>query len=169
MQKLVIALVAIGIVVLTCVIVYNNSTEEEFTPEKEVEDVELKRTFVRIYYPQIGTNEILYEDRLIFTTDLLIDPYTYVVNLMQSDPKEEGMEKILDSNVKILSTTYSNNCVTIDFSKEFEECFTGNSNKLEKFLKCLKFSLKSFTEVEKVNVLVENTEIPMVTEILNKI
>lgn len=156
MQKWIILIVVFIIVVLSIVIVSNVSVETEYTPETEIEDVELRKTIVTLYFKNKETGELAKETRLIDSKDLLKDPYGQILNLLVQGPENSNYERVIPENVTIVDTKFENGCVTVKFSKELAENL--DENKRKDITSSVSSTLTQLTEVTSINVLVEGEE-----------
>lgn len=156
MQKWIILIVVFIIVVLSIFIVSNVSVETEYTPETEIEDVELRKTIVTLYFKNKETGELAKETRLIDSKDLLKDPYGQILNLLLQGPENSNYERVIAENVTILDIKFENGCVTVKFSKELAENL--DENKRKDITDSVSSTLTQLTEVISVNVLIEGEE-----------
>ena len=65
MQKWIILFVIFIILILTTIIVLNVDIETEYTPETEIEETELRKTIITLYFINKDTKEMVKESRLI--------------------------------------------------------------------------------------------------------
>lgn len=158
MQKWIILFVIFIILILTTVIVLNVDIETEYTPETEIEESELRKTIITLYFINKDTKEIAKESRLIDSKMLIINPYEEVLKMLISGPENSNYERAIPENTKILETKLENNCLVINFSNEFSEGLTDEVQ-TEKILDTIYQSLKEFTEINSIKILVENQEI----------
>ena len=130
---------------------------EEYVPEEEITEEQLRQTIVSLYFPNKETNEITPEARLIEINEILNTPYEKLINLLIEGPKNEKNKKIIPENTKVLKTYMENDSLVIDFSKEFL-----NYHKEEKdiMIKCLVNTLTELTEVNSVKILIDSQENP---------
>ena len=63
MQKWIIIAVIAIILILTTVIVLNVDIETEYTPETEIEETELRKTIISLYFLDKNTMELVKESR----------------------------------------------------------------------------------------------------------
>lgn len=128
---------------------------EEYTPEEEITQEQLRQTIVSLYFPNKETNEITPEARLIDITEIINTPYEKLINLLIEGPKNEKNKKIIPENTKIQKTYMDGDCLYLDFSSEFL-----NYNKDEKdiMIKCIVNTLTELTEVNKIKILINNKE-----------
>lgn len=162
MQKWIILVTIILIVIIGIVIVTNIDVETEYIPESEIEEVELRKTIVSLYFKEKESGEVVRETRLIDSKELLKNPYEKLINMLQSGPENDNLEKILPENVNILETKYESGCVTINFNSEF-----ANIEDKSKIIEAIEKTLKELTEVTQVKILIDGTEFENNTEVEN--
>lgn len=154
MQKWIILGTIILIVIIGIVVVTNIDIETEYIPESEIEEVELRKTIVSLYFKEKETGEIVKETKLIDSKELLKNPYEKLINMLLEGPQNNNLEKVIPENVKILSTKYENGCVTINFNSEFL-----NVEEKDKIVDSIEKTLKELTEVTIIKVLVDGNEL----------
>lgn len=158
MQKWIILFVIFTILILTTVIVLNVDIETEYTPETEIEETELRKTIVSLYFQDKNTKELVKESRLIDSKELIINPYKEVVNMLISGPENSNYERCIPENTQVLETKLEGDCLIISFSKDFSECISNEEHKT-KVIDSIYQSLKDFTEVNSVKILIEGNAI----------
>lgn len=163
MQKWIILGVIFIILILTTVIVLNVDIETEYTPETEIEETELRKTIITLYFLDKNTGELAKESRLIDSKQLIIKPYEEVLNMLISGPENGNYERIIPENVKILETKLDADCLVINFSNEILDSMADESKKV-KITESIYQSLKEFTEINSVKILIENQEAPGISE-----
>lgn len=154
MQKWIILGTVILIVIIGIVIVINVDVETEYIPESEIEEVELRKTIVSLYFKEKETGEIVKETRLIDSKDLLKNPYEKLITMLQDGPQNSNFENILPENVSIIETKYESGCVSINFNSEF-----SNIEDKSKIIEAIEKTLKELTEVTEIKILVEGNEV----------
>lgn len=157
MQKWIILIVICIILILGIIIICNVSVETEYTPETEIEEVELRKTIIALYFKDKNSGDIVKETQLIDSKTLLKDPYKELVNLLLNGPQNTNNERIIPENTQILDCKFENGCVTINFSKDIEnENITQDTR--EKIYVTIYNTLKELKEVDYIKILVENEE-----------
>ena len=128
---------------------------EEYTPQEEISDEQLRQTIVSLYFISKDTREIVPEARLINIKEIINDPCDKLINLLIECHKSDKQEKIIPENTKLLKTYMEGDCVTIDLSKEFLNYNKTEENAKEKLLQSIVHTLTQLTEVNKVKILIE--------------
>lgn len=157
MQKWIILIVVTIIIIIGIFVALNVSVETEYIPETEIEEVELRKTIVTLYFKDKNSGELVEETRLIDSKILLREPYVELINLLLNGPENTNYTKIIPDGVSILECKYEGGCVVINFSKEL-----NNANLEEKDKENLKTSilntLTQLTEVNNVKILVDGND-----------
>ncbi len=158
MQKWIILFVIFIILILTTVIVLNVDIETEYTPETEIEETELRKTIITLYFLDKNTNELAKESRLVDSKVLIIKPYEEVLNMLISGPENGNYERVIPENTRVLETKLEGDCLVINFSNEISESIADENTKV-KITESIYQSLKEFTEINSIKILIENQEI----------
>lgn len=157
MQKWIILFVIFIVLILTTIIVLNVDIETEYTPETEVEETELRKTIITLYFIDKETKEIAKENRLIDSKELIIKPYEEVLKMLISGPENSNYEKAIPEGTNILETRLEGDCLVINFSGEFLKDVEESQRNTA--IETIYQSLKEFTEINSIKVLVESNEI----------
>ena len=91
----------------------------EYTPEQEISEEQLRQTIVTLYFVSNETGEIMPEARLIDIKEIISSPYDKLVNLLIEGPKNEKARRVIPENTTLLKTFLEGDSITLDFSKEF--------------------------------------------------
>lgn len=157
MQKWIILIVVCVILIIGTVIILNVDIETEYVPETEIEEVELRKTIVTLYFKDNETNELAKETRLIDSKVLLKNPYEELVKMILNGPENNSYGKVLPEGTKLLETNFENGCVTINFSKEFIDANSDNIQKSNSIYSLVN-TLTELTEVNSIKILIEGQE-----------
>lgn len=128
---------------------------EEYIPEEEISDEQLRNTIVSLYFQDKDTKELSPEARLIDINQLMNTPYETLVNLLIEGPKNDKLEKVIPNDTKILKVYMENDCVIIDLSKEFLNYDKTNEKTKYNLVNSIVNTLTELTEVNKVKILIE--------------
>ena len=111
----------IGLVYMIIINTVFNKNEEminEYIPEVEISDSELRKTLVTLYFLDDSGN-IKSEARLIDSKELLRNPYIALVGMLLEGPKSAELKESIPEGTKIIDARLNKKCVTINLSKEF--------------------------------------------------
>jgi len=138
---------------------------EEYIPQEEITDNQLRQTIVTLYFVSKETDEIVPEARLVDIKEILNLPYEKLMQLLIEGPKNDKLRGVLSIDTKILKTYIENDCVTIDFSSEFL-----NYNKDEKdiMIKTIVNTMTELIEVNNVKIIIDGNENEEFNEIYSR-
>ena len=135
------------------------TTIEEYTPEEEISDEQLRQTIVTLYFMSKETKEVVPEARLIDIKELMLDPYNKLVNLLIEGPKNEKQERLIPENTKLIESRLEGDCIILNFSSEFLNYDQTDEQMKEKLLTSIENTMVQLTEVNQVKILVDGNEI----------
>lgn len=158
MQKWIIFGVVIVIVVLCGVVAMNSKIETEYIPETEIEDKELRKTIVNLYFQDKITKEIVKESRLIDSKDLLREPYVELLNMLITGPESENYEKTIPDGTILKDVKLNGNVIIINFSNEFVEKSEDEKQRYNSIATIVK-TLTELVEVNEVKIIIDGKEI----------
>ena len=131
---------------------------EEYTPEEEISEDQLRQTIVSLYFPNKETNELEPEARLIDIKEILEKPYEKMVNLLIQGPKDEGKVKIIPENTKLLSSQLDGDCLTLDFSSDFLNYDKTDEKTKKNLMISIVNTLTQLNEVNSLKILIDGNE-----------
>lgn len=155
MQKWIILIVIGIIIVVSAIIILNVDIETEYVPETEIEETELRKTIVTLYFNNKETKELSKETRLIDSKELLKNPYETLLDMLLEGPNNESLERVIPEGTKVLDANLENGIVIVNFSKEFLE----NTENIDNILSSITKTLIELTEVNNVKILIEGEEL----------
>ena len=136
----------------------NKTNEEirEYIPEEEISEEQLRETIVSLYFPDVETNSVKPEARLVNVKQLIVSPYNTIIELVMEGPKNDKLRKIIPENTKLLNSSIEGECLTLDFSSELLNYDKSKNNEKELIIKCIVNSVTELNEVNKVKILINN-------------
>lgn len=135
------------------------SQVNEYTPEVEISDEELRTTIITLYFVNSENGSIASEARLIDSKELLLDPYKTLVNVLIEGPKDSSLVSVIPKETKVLNTTLSGSTVTIDFSQEFIDNAPEDGIQKSNMIYTIVNTLTELKEVDSVKFLVNGEEV----------
>ena len=134
------------------------TTVEEYIPEEEIAEEQVRQTIVSLYFPNKETNEINPEARLIDIKEIINDAYEKLVNLLIEGPKNDKNKKIIPDGTKLNKTYLEGDCAVLDFSAEFLNYTKENEKEKTNLINCIVNTLTELTEINKVKILIDGNE-----------
>lgn len=128
----------------------NNIIGEEYTPQEEISEEQMRETVVTLYFVNSETKELMPEARRIDAKELLKNPYECIVKLLIEGPKSERMSKLIPEGTVLNSAVIEKNCVCVDFSKEFVDNYSGDEILAQNVIYSIVNTLTELIEVESV-------------------
>lgn len=158
-KKMIIIIILVISIILLGLWWYFNMQEkqeiEEYKPEEEISDEQLRQTIVSLYFLNKDTKELIPEGRLIDVKLLLNDPYTTLMQLLIDGPKNERLEKTIPEGTKINKIELKKNIIYLDLSKEFIENHPGGEENESKTIYSIVNTMTSLTEIDGVQILID--------------
>ena len=127
-----------------------NSIGEEYTPQEEISEAQMRETVVTLYFVNSETDELMPEARRIDVKELLNEPYACIINLLIEGPKSERLARLIPENTFLNSATIQGNCVCVDFSVQFIDNFSGDEKTAQNVIYSIVNSLTELNEVDSV-------------------
>lgn len=131
---------------------------DEYTPQEEISEEQLRQTIVSLYFPSKETKELIPEARLVDIKEIINDSYDKLVVLLIEGPKSEKEESVIPKETKLLKSYMEDDCVTLDFSQEFLNYDKTNEKTKENMVNSIVNTLTQLTEVNKVKILIEGNQ-----------
>ena len=136
----------------------NTNEVQEYVPEEEITDNQLRQTIVSLYFPTKEGKELVPEARLVDIKEIINNPYEKLINLLIEGPKNEKEEKIIPEGTKVLKTYMEDDCVVLDFSEEFLNYNKNDENTKNNLMNSIVNTMTELTEVNKVKILINGNQ-----------
>ena len=96
MKRKLIIIITLIVIIITGIMLYfyfkkENATIEEYQPEEEISNEQMRQTIVSLYYKNKETGELMPEGRIIDSKELLGNPYKKLVELLIEQPKNDKL------------------------------------------------------------------------------
>ena len=155
-----IILILIGVGYLIINNIKNNNKEimDEYTPEEEITDEQLRKTVVTLYFLDVDNYELAPEARQIDAKDLLDNPYELLINLLIEGSENEKLKKLIPENTKLNSAEVKDGILYIDFSENFIKEQKLGKEQEEMILKSIVNTVTELTEVNKIAILIDGMQ-----------
>lgn len=131
---------------------------EEYVPEEEITEEQVRQTIVSLYFPNKETNELNPEARLIDIKEIMNNAQEKLIALLVEGPKNEKNKKVIPEGTKLNKSYFEGDCVVLDFSSEFLNYNKEDEKAKENLMDCIVNTLTELTEVNKVKILVDGNE-----------
>ena len=137
---------------------YQGEDIQEYTPEEEITNEQMRQTIVSLYFLDSQTNEIAPEARMIDIKEILEKPYEKLVTLLIEGPKNERLAKIIPEGTKLLGVSLEKNNLTINFSSEFLNYDSNAPTTKANLINSIVNTMTELTEVNSVKFLIDGKE-----------
>lgn len=136
----------------------NNEIVDEYTPQEEISDEQLRKTIISLYYINKESKEIMPEARSIDVNVLIQNPYRYLIEQLMNSPKNENLEKAIPDDVKLNNVELKGDVLYVDFSKEFTNNVPEGKENEEKIIQTIVKTVTELNEVNSVRIIVDGEE-----------
>lgn len=161
-KKLIIITIFIILIVVGVILYFHfkdeNTIIEEYQPEEEISNEQMRQTIVSLYYKNKDTGELMPEGRIIDSKELLKEPYKKLVELLIEQPKNDKLESVIPKDTKVNNAELKNDIVYLDLSKEFVENHVGGEVEESTTIYSIVNTLTELTEVNGVKILIDGKE-----------
>ena len=154
---LILFIVGIGILVINKHKKEENIIIEEYTPQEEITDEQLRQTNVTLYFYDDSINDLATEIIKIDSKKLLEKPEKQLIEFLIEGPKDENLTKLIPENTKLLNTEIKKDILYIDFSEEFIDIDAGMEQEkliIDSILK----TVSQLTEINGIKILINGQE-----------
>lgn len=131
---------------------------QEYIPQEEIGESQARQTIVSLYFPDKEKQEIKPEARLIDIKEIINTPYEKLLEMLIQGPKNDKLERVIPEGTKVLKTYMENDCLVIDFSKDFLNYDMEKENGKNNMVKSIVNTLTELTEVNKIKILIEGNK-----------
>ena len=155
-----VVLIILGLCIVYIVKKYTKpvNTINEYTPEQEMSDDEMRKTIVSIYFKSIETNTLVPEAVCIDVKELADNPYSKLITLLLSGPSNDKLECPLPEGTKINNAYLNDGTVYIDFYKEFIDNAPSGVEEESLIVYSIVNTLTELNEVSGVKILINGEE-----------
>jgi len=161
-----IIIIAIGIVLLVLIVLFlkqfikinpENEISEEYTPQAEISDEDLRKTIVSLFFKEKEGGNLVEEGRLIDAKLLLQNPYETLIQMLILGPEATSYEKLIPEGAMLNKAELKGDVLEIEFSKDFLNF--ANEDEKKKTIESIKKTVTSLNEVNNIKIFVEGEEI----------
>lgn len=154
----VILIVAIVVFVKQFVVVNpENEISQDYTPQQEISDEDLRKTIVALYFAESENGNLVQEGRLIDAKLLLENPYETLIQMLILGPEASSYKKLIPEGTILNKVELKGEILEIDFTKDFLN-FTDENHK-QKTIESIQKTVSSLSEVNGIKIFVEGEEV----------
>lgn len=153
---LVLIMLVIGVGIY--IVIKNKNEIEEYIPQEEISEEQVRQTIVTLYFKNKENGEISAEPRKTDVSLLMKDPYNYLLTELINGPKNEKLERIIPIDVKLNGTRLEKDVLIVDLSKEFLLNAPSDEQEQIKILKSIVNTVTELTEVNSIKLLIDGEE-----------
>ena len=134
-----------------------NQISEEYTPQQEISEEDLRNTIVTLYFQEKENGALVQEGRLIDVKLLLQNPYETMIQMLILGPEASSYQKLIPEGTMLNKVELKADVLEIEFTKDFLN-FTDDIHK-QKTFDSIKNTVTSLSEVNNIKIFVEGEEI----------
>ena len=146
------------LIVLGAGFLINKNKNQEYIPQEEITDEQLRQTIITLYFFNIETGNIMPEARKIDAKELIKEPYKVLIELLINGPKSEKLVKLIPDGTKLNKIEIKNDCIYIDFSNEFINGQKLGKEQEELIIKSIVNTVTELKEINSVKILIDGKE-----------
>lgn len=158
MKKGVIVALVVLIALMVGIFLFNANVEVEYVPEVEIEEADMRKTMVALYFQNAETRELQKETRLIDSKELLLDPYEELLKMLVNGPESDFLAKTIPEGTRILGVELVGDVLQVNVSKAFVENRPQDENEQRNCVNSIVNTLTELNEVSAVKFLIEGQE-----------
>lgn len=131
-----------------------NEIQEEYIPQEEISEEQLRETIVSLYFPDKETDLLKPEARMVNVKELIQSPYNILMELLIAGPKNEKLKSIVPENTQLLNSSMDGECLILDFSSEILNYDKENEKAKDNLIDAIVNTMTELTEVNKIKILI---------------
>ena len=172
-RKKIIAIITLILIIIAGVFIYNNISIEnnvdeyqDYTPEEEISEEQMRQTKVILYFANSETGELESETKIVDANLLINEPYKEIMNWLIKGPQSSNLKKLIPEGTAMHDIRVEKNCAIINLSNEFLN-YETDENKL-KIINSIVNTLTNLKEINSVKFLINGEENEKLKEIYLK-
>lgn len=172
-RKKIIAIITLILIILLAIFIWNNISIEnnvdeyqDYTPEEEISEEQMRQTKVILFFENSETGEIESEVKIVDINLLINEPYKQIMNWLINGPQSSNLKKLIPEGTAIHNIKVEKSCAIINLSNEFLN-YETESNKL-KIINSIVNTLTNLKEINSVKFLINGEENEKFSEIYLK-
>ena len=152
-RKRIIAIITLILIIILSIFIFKNVSIEEnkqdeyqdYTPQEEISEEQLRQTKVTLYFENIETGELDTEIKIIDANLLINNPEKELINLLIKGPQSSSLRKIIPEGTIVHDVKIDKSCAIINVSTEFL-----NYENDEKKLKIINSIVNTLTNLKEI-------------------
>ena len=172
-RKKIIAIITLILIILLAIFIWNNISIEnnvdeyqDYTPEEEISEEQMRQTKVILFFENSETGEIESEVKIVDINLLINEPYKQIMNWLINGPQSSNLKKLIPEGTAIHDIKVEKSCAIINLSNEFLN-YETEENKL-KIINSIVNTLTNLKEINSVKFLINGEENEKLSEIYLK-
>ena len=175
-KKIIIAIITLIIIIIISYLIFKNvsierigdNTEDyqDYTPEEEISDEQLRQTKLVLYFANSETGELETEIKIVDANTLLENPYKEMISLLIKGPESSNLKKLIPEGTNLHDVKLERSCAVINLSNEFLN-FENEDTKL-KTINSIVNTLTNLKEVDSIKFLINGEQNEELSEIYVK-
>jgi spore germination protein GerM len=172
-RKKIIAIITLILIILLVIFIWNNITIEnnvdeyqDYTPEEEISEEQMRQTKVILFFSNSETGEIESEVKIVDINLLINEPYKPIMNWLINGPQSSNLKRLIPEGTAMHDIKVEKSCAIINLSKEFLN-YETEENKL-KIINSIVNTLTNLKEINSVKFLINGEENEKFSEIYFK-
>ena len=140
-----------------------NLKYNEYIPEEEITDEQLRTTIITLYFLDDKTSTIQPEARQIDVKELLDNAPQKLINLLIEGPKSDNLIKLIPDNTRVNNVEIIGDVLYLDLSDDFIKEQNLGQEKEELIIKSIVNTVTQLNEINSVKILINgesNMEFP---------
>ena len=169
-RKKIIAIITLILIILLAIFIWNNISIEnnvdeyqDYTPEEEISEEQMRQTKVILFFENSETGEIESEVKIVDINLLINEPYKQIMNWLINGPQSSNLKKLIPEGTAIHDIKVEKSCAIINLSNEFLN-YETEENKL-KIINSIVNTLTNLKEINSVKFLINGEENEKFSEI----
>ena len=134
--------------------IWHDINPRRISPEKFMAVIEIPKGVKNKYEMDKETGLLKPEARLVNVKDLIKSPYSVLIELLVSGPKNDKLKVVIPENTKLLNASLDKECLTLDFSSEILNYSKDDSMLKNNLIYSIVNTVTELNEVNKVKFLV---------------
>lgn len=172
-RKKIIAIITLILIILLAIFIWNNISIEnnvdeyqDYTPEEEISEEQMRQTKVILFFANSETGEIESEVKIVDVNLLINEPYKQIMNWLINGPQSSNLKKLIPEGTAMHDIKFEKSCAIINLSNEFLN-YETEENKL-KIINSIVNTLTNLKEINSVKFLINGEENEKFSEIYLK-